>query len=98
VSSSSESGAPRSKRVVKLAVAGAVAAAIAGFGIAAALPASAATTTVEGGGLTAQTALQDGFMKCASMGYAYGGTALSRDVVEDEFGNVEFWMFTVECV
>jgi len=79
-------------------VAGAVAAAIAGFGIAAALPASAATTTVAGEGFTAQEALEDGFTKCASMGFAYGGTALSREVVEDESGNAEFWMFRVECV
>jgi len=84
------SGTPRSRRVAKLAAAGAVAAGLAGFGIAAAMPASAdMLLTFETTGSTIEEATNKAFDRCAEFNLPRGGTVHWEDVDPDGTIRVE---------
>jgi len=75
---------------MKLAAAGAVAAGLAGFGIAAAMPASAdMALTVEMTGSTAEEAKNNAFDRCAQFNLPRGGTVHWEDVDPDGTFRVE---------
>jgi len=88
------SGASRSRRVAKLFAAGAVAAGLVGFGIAAAMPASAdIALTVEETGSTVEEAKNKAFDRCTQFNLPRGGTVNWEDVDPDGTFRVE-----VRCV
>lgn len=86
----------RTGRVVTLAVAGAAAIGLAGFGIAIAMPASAASmVAVYGGGPTEQAAIEDGYNNCVIEGYSRAGTVL--DIIRVIDVPEPFELVTMAC-
>jgi len=91
------SGAPWFRRATNLIVTGVAAVAVVGFGLAAAMPAGAASMVlVDGVGETNQAAIESGYDKCAGMGHTRGGTTLEIGTYTDIFGS--FVMARVACV
>jgi len=85
---------PWPRRIVDLAVPGAAAAVVVGFGIAAAMPADVDMYfTVESTGATVEDAVHEAFDMCANLGYARDGRVNWKDTYSDGTARVE-----VACV